>query len=137
VIGVIVGVVLAALLSVAQAHAQPGPPGGSGGGLNALGSATAVSAAGTTQGTATRLTANINIITSISAGQGVILNGSAALQTVINPGAVTALVYPNSGATITGGGTTLATNAPFSIAAGSSANFSCVSSTACYASFTP
>lgn len=120
------------LLQISAALSQPVS---NSGGLATLGVATVVSAAGTNQSTATLLTANVNIITSISANQGVKLSGSAPLQIVINAGSVAALVYPNSGATITGGGTTLATNAAFTINAGSSASFACSSSTACYASF--
>lgn len=126
-------VLLLASWAVAS-QAQPSPVGS--GGLNTLGSAVAVSAAGTNQGTATALTANVSVITSITSGQGVRLNGSSPLQTVINSSStVPAFVYPNSGATITGGGTTLGLNAPFTVPVGSSVAFSCSGSTLCYASF--
>lgn len=103
----------------------------SGGG--GFGTPAAISAAGTTQGTATIVANPLSIVTTAAANSGVIL--SLSYSQIINAGANTVKVYPNSGAAITGGGTTLATNAAFSIAAGSSASFSCTSSTACYASF--
>jgi hypothetical protein len=98
-----------------------------------LGTPVATTGAGTTQGTARAITANVTIFTTVTAGQGGIL--TLPYSAVINAGANTLLVYPNSGAAITGGGTTLSTNAAFSIAPGSWASFACPSSTACYAMF--
>jgi len=122
------------LISGAVQAQQIFPGGGSGGGSSSgLGTPVAVSAAGANQGTATVIGSYVTITTTVGSGQGVVL--ALPFQIVINAGANTVKVYPNSGATITGGGTTLATNAPFSIAAGSSASFACSSSTTCYASF--
>lgn len=89
--------------------------------------------AGTTQGTARAITSNVTIFTTVAAGQGGIL--TLPYSAVVNAGANPLLIYPNSGATITGGGTTLGTNAGFTIGAGSSATFACSSAVACYASF--
>lgn len=103
----------------------------SGGG--GFGTPVTVSAAGTTQGTATIIANPLSIATTVAANTGVIL--SLSYQQILNAGANPLKVYPNSGAAITGGGTTLTTNLPFTISVGSSATFLCSSSTACYASF--
>lgn len=65
-----------------------------------------ISAAGTSQATATTLTADINIVTTVSAGQGVILSDKDAL--VLNRGTVALLLYPTSGAQIEAFGTNAA-----------------------------
>lgn len=61
---------------------------------------TSVSAAGTTQGTATSLTTADSEVTTVAAGSGVVLSGSATAgdtQTVFNAGANPLRVYPPSG----------------------------------------
>lgn len=103
------------------------------GGGGGLGTPLTVSAFGSTQGAATALTATVTIATTVAAGTGVRL--TLPYQLVINAGANALSVYPNSGASITGGGTALAANAAFSVGVGSSAVFVCSSSSACYASF--
>ncbi|MDA8049948.1 MAG: hypothetical protein M0002_08080 [Rhodospirillales bacterium] len=62
--------------------------------------ASAVSAAGTTQGTATSLTAQDNEVGSVTAGSGVIVPAADLGDwiTVVNEGANSLLVYPPSGA---------------------------------------
>ena len=68
---------------------------------------TGISAAGTTQGTGTALTKQINLISTAAAGTGVVLPTAAAGLTiiVINGGANALNVYPASGGTIGHGGT--------------------------------
>lgn len=83
-----------------------------------------VSAAGTNFGTATVLTNPINIVTSCSAGQGVV--ATAAYTEVWNETAVACLVYPISGAQLTVAGTTYST---VSVAAYGVARISMTSST--------
>ena len=61
--------------------------------------ATSVSAAGTTQGTATELSAADNEVTTVASGAGVVLSSKLApgdLQTVFNAGANALKVYPTS-----------------------------------------
>lgn len=73
------------------------------------GLAPAVSAAGSTQGTATQLAAQFNNVTTVGSSQGVILAATLALpQTVWNNGANTLSVYPPSGAQINSLGTNTA-----------------------------
>ena len=64
--------------------------------------ATGISAAGTTQGTATALTGQINDVATVGAGTGVALPTAVAGQqdTVCNDGANALLIYPASGASI-------------------------------------
>lgn len=71
---------------------------------------TAISAAGTSQATATALTAQINIVTTVSAGQGVVLADRDAV--VMNRGTVDLLVYPPTGAQIEAYGTNAAVALP-------------------------
>lgn len=61
-----------------------------------------VSAAGTNQGTATALTSDVNIITTVGSGTGVILPTAAAGKKVVivNKGANTLNIFPASGAAI-------------------------------------
>jgi hypothetical protein len=90
----------------------------------AFSAAAGISAAGTTQGTATALTKDCNEVTTVSAGQGVKLPASAAGNnvSVANAQATNALlVYPATGEAINA----LATNAGFSLAAGKNAIFFC------------
>src|SRR3990167_6288941 len=90
--------------------------------------ATSVSAAGTTQGTATELSATDNEVTTAAAGSGVVLNSTLSAgdqQTVFNAGANAVKVYPPSGFKINA----LSTNAPMLLAVNTGCLFKCVSST--------
>lgn len=85
---------------------------------------TAVSAAGTTAGTATALTTSNSNVTTASSQTGVILNSNSALEKfydVVNNSASTdtLLVYPPTGGNING----LGTNAAYSIPVGQAAIF--------------
>lgn len=76
--------------------------------------AASVSAAGTTQATATALTKDINFITTVAANSGVALpSGSAGMRIrIYNKGANTLKIYPfnGSGGTIDGGGANASVN---------------------------
>lgn len=91
-----------------------------------------ISAAGTTQATATALSKQVNLITTSTSGAGVILMalvfvaGACVEILVMNAGANALLVYPPSGSLINA----LAANAAFSIAAGAAARFYQISATA-------
>lgn len=65
-----------------------------------------ISAAGSTQGTATALTTDYNVVTTVSASQGVVLPAAASPfgreVTVVNRGANPLAVYPATGASIDG-----------------------------------
>ena len=101
---------------------------GSGGGSSG---AYTVSAAGTVQGDATLLAAQINVVTTVATGAGVILPSSSAntLFWVRNQDAAdTLLVYPNSSAAIN----SLSTNAAFSLFPGQPMLFCAASSTQWY-----
>jgi len=90
--------------------------------------ATSVSAAGTTQGTATELTAADNELTTVAAGAGVVLSANLAagdLQSVFNAGANAVKVYPPVGMRINA----LATNAHMLLATNTGCLFKCVSTT--------
>lgn len=87
-----------------------------------------VSAAGTTQGTATELTAADSEITTVASGAGVILNSTLSAgdsQTVFNAGANALKVYPPSGMKINA----LSTNAAMTLATNTGCLFKCVSTT--------
>lgn len=87
-----------------------------------------ISAAGTTQGTATELTNADNEITTAAAGSGVVLSASLAAgdeQTVFNAGANAVKVYPPSGMKINA----LSTNAAMLLATNTGCIFKCVSTT--------
>jgi hypothetical protein len=71
-----------------------------------------VSAAGTTQGTATVLTSQLNIVTTVAAGTGVV--APAGYAKTINAGANAMLMYPPSGAQFDAVGT----NSPVSVGVG-------------------
>ena len=73
-----------------------------------------VSAAGTTQGTATALTSNINIVTTVASGTGVVLPvvPTGKYSVIRNNGANALLIYPGSGASIDGGSTNAAVSLP-------------------------
>lgn len=75
-----------------------------------------VSAAGTTQGTATALTSDYNVITTAASGTGVVLQTAAAGKTVIvvNKGANVLLVYPATGAAIDALGANVGISVPVS-----------------------
>jgi hypothetical protein len=75
-------------------------------------------AAGTTQATATALTADNNFVTSVAAGTGVTLPAGAAGReiSVVNRGANPLMVYPASGAQIDGAGTNIGVSVPVNAA---------------------
>lgn len=75
---------------------------------------TSISAAGTTQGTATALTSDSNIVTTVTASSGVVLPTAAAGRRIfiINRGANILSIYPASGAYID----SLAQNAAIQVA---------------------
>ena len=80
---------------------------------NLTGVNTGISAAGSSQGDATALTKAFNVVSTVSAGQGVVLPTAIAGMriTVINTSGATLLVYPASGGAINA----LATNAGYSL----------------------
>ena len=80
---------------------------------NITGVTTGITAAGSTQGTATALTKAFNVVSTVTAGQGVVLPTAVAGMrvTVVNTSATTLLVYPASGGTINA----LALNAGYSL----------------------
>jgi hypothetical protein len=77
------------------------------------GVATSISAAGSSQGDATVLAKAFNVVSTVSAGQGVVLPTAVAGMrvTIINTSGATLLVYPATGGTINA----LATNAGYSL----------------------
>jgi len=83
--------------------------------------ATGISAAGSTQGTATVLAKDINVVATVSAGQGVVLPTAVAGMriTVLNTSGTALSVYPASSGVIN----SLSTNAAFSLAAGARLDF--------------
>ncbi len=90
--------------------------------------AAAVSAAGTSQGTATELTAADSEVTTVASGAGCILSSQLAtgdLQSVFNAGANPLKVYPPTGFQINA----LAANAPMLLGVNTGCFFKCVSST--------
>lgn len=89
-----------------------------------------ISAAGSTQGTATSITADINVVTTTAASTGVVLPTPTAgrSMTVINRGANALAVYPASGGTIDG----LAANAAFTLPVNGSMTFSASTTTQWY-----
>lgn len=104
-----------------------------------IGTPQTVAAAGSTAGTATALGSfNVSVITSGTLDQGVALAGvTTFLQIILNASASEKLVYPFTGAAITGGGTVLGANVGFAIAAGSWAGFVATDSTHHYAFYSP
>jgi hypothetical protein len=92
--------------------------------------ATGISAAGSTQGTATALAKDINVVSTVSAGQGVVLPTAVAGMriTVMNTSATAVNVYPASGGAINSG----ATNAAYSLAAGGRLDFIATTTTQWY-----
>lgn len=90
--------------------------------------ASAVSAAGTTQATATALNAGNNVITTCASGAGVVLPSCEVADEIFvwnGQGTNTLLVYPDSGSTIN----QLSANTPGNIAPYSGAIFKRVTST--------
>ena len=83
--------------------------------------AAAVSSAGTNQSGATELSSVYNIVTTVTAGQGVKLPSAAAklTYTVVNTTATSLLVYPNLSDKINGGTVDVAVTVP----AGTTATF--------------
>ena len=102
------------LVAAAQEAATPG-------GFVASTSATAIAAAGTTQGTATALAAQDNVVTVVPVGSGVIVTSAqiGAWISVLNQGANELAVYPLVGAQWNA----LGVNAPGIVAAGGVAQF--------------
>ena len=99
-----------------------------GGGVGAGLVATSVSAAGTTQGTATELSSQDSEITTVEDGAGVILSKlivAGEEQTVFNAGANALKVYPPSGMSFNG----LSANTHMTLAVNTGVLFKCVSST--------
>lgn len=105
-----------------------------GSGLNTLSVAaivqdvgTAISAAGTTQGTATALTNAVNGVSSVAAGAGVVLYAGSAgdSQIVYNSGANAVKVYPPSGSSIN----QLSANTPHVLATNTGCQYWFISST--------
>jgi hypothetical protein len=95
-------------------------------GLPAL-ATSGISAAGTTQGTATLITARVNNVTTVASGSGVILPIPVAGDSyvVVNKGANDLLVYPSSGGTVG----SLAANAGYTIAVGKTATITSTTTT--------
>jgi len=90
----------------------------------------AVSAAGATQGTATALTVDYNVITTAAASSGVVLPAATAGRriVIVNKGANTLSIYPATGGTIDA----LAANAAIQVAANGSIEIMASSSTQWY-----
>lgn len=86
-----------------------------------------VSAAGTTQGTATVLTSMFNVVTTVAAGTGVM--APTGYSKTLNAGANAVLMYPLSGAQFDGVGT----NLPVSVPVGGAIEIIMTSSTQGYA----
>ena len=89
-----------------------------------------VSAAGTTQGTATALTNDYNVVTTVGASSGVVLPTATVGRRIIvvNKGANALAIYPASGAAIDA----LAANAAISLAVGGVLEFNASSTTQWY-----
>lgn len=88
------------------------------------GTATGLSGAGTTQGTATSVTASVNYFSTVAAGSGAVLT-TGPYQTIYNAGVNSLKVYPPSGAKIN----QLATNAPILLSINTCATFYYLSAT--------
>ena len=92
--------------------------------------ATGISAAGTTQGTATALTKEINVVSTVASGAGVVLPTAVAGMVLIvnNTNANTLNVYPATGGVVNSG----STNAAYSHPAGASIQYYATSGTQWY-----
>ena len=94
--------------------------------------ATALSAAGTTQGTATELSAADSEVTTVASGAGCVLSSKLApgdSQTVFNAGANALKIYPPSGMQINA----LPTNAAMTLGTNTGCFYKCVSTTRVFA----
>lgn len=91
---------------------------------------TGISASGTTQGTATSLFKDFNVVSTVPAGTGVILPTTTGgfKITVINNGVNVLRVYPSTGAQINTSGT----NTPYSLVSGGKLEFVSVTSSQWY-----
>jgi len=91
---------------------------------------TAISAAGSVQGDATALSKEINVVSTVTAGQGVRLpTATAGMMLIVNNTSANSLnVYPAAGAAIN----LLATNAAFTHVSNASVQYYAVSSTQWY-----
>ena len=100
------------------------------GGFVSYGVTTAITAAGSTQGTATALTRPINVVSTVSASTGVILPTvpAGARIVVMNTSGTTLNVYPPSGAAIN----SAATNAAYAQPAGARLEYVSTSTTQWY-----
>lgn len=98
-------------------------------GLLTVTTSATVSAAGTTQGTATALTSQMNILTTVAANAGVQVLSIGPVVWIVNRGANTASVYPPASAQFEAYGV----NAAVGVVPGGIAGFVCPSSTQCYA----
>jgi hypothetical protein len=92
--------------------------------LQAIGqdAATGISAAGTTQGTATALVNADTVVGTVASGSGVVLSSTTTggdEQSIYNAGANALKIYPPSGATINN----LAANAPMLLAVNTACRF--------------
>ena len=99
-----------------------------GGGEGAVLTETSVSAAGTTQATATRLQNQYSDVTTVASGAGVVLSvllAPSEEQTVFNAGANSLSIYPPSGMKINA----LTTNAAIQLPPSTGMIFKCVSTT--------
>ena len=88
----------------------------------------AISAAGTTQGTATELVNADSEVSTVASGAGVVLASRLSPgdeQTVFNSGANALKIYPTSGMSINA----LAANAPMLLARNTGCLFKCISTT--------
>lgn len=88
----------------------------------------AVSAAGTTQATATELTSTVSDVTTVGSGSGVVLSSKLATgdsQLVLNSGANPLSVYPPTGMKIN----QLAANTAILLQPNTAAEFTCLSTT--------
>ena len=94
------------------------------------GTTTGISAAGSSQGTATALTTSYNIVSTVGLGQGVVLpTATAGMKVIIvNKGANALSVYPATGAAIDSAGT----NASVILPAGVSATYQASTTTQWY-----
>jgi hypothetical protein len=92
--------------------------------------ATGISAAGSTQGTATALAKDINVVSTVSAGQGVVLPTAVAGMriTVMNTSPTALNVYPASGGAIN----SAAANAAYSLSANGRLDFIATTTTQWY-----
>lgn len=91
---------------------------------------TGITAAGASQSTATTITKDINVVSTVGSGQGIVLPATSGGMrlTIINTGANSLNVYPSTGAQINSGGTNIA----YSVAVGARLEFTSVTATQWY-----